>query len=99
MGTEFVGSTPWKRISATLTTAGPRAAAIAYLGIDGPRLLRGLRRGDLLVVNASKKQSPRTPRVTYRRHPRVPRRERRPSVWPCPSDRAGALIIGAQGLS
>ncbi|WP_280474563.1 hypothetical protein [Nocardia asiatica] len=32
----------------------PRAAAIAYLGIDGPRLLRELRRGDLLVVNASK---------------------------------------------
>ncbi|MDE1675077.1 phosphatidylserine/phosphatidylglycerophosphate/cardiolipin synthase family protein [Nocardia gipuzkoensis] len=54
MGTEFVGTTPWKRISAALASAGPRAAAIAYLGIDGPRLLRGLRRGDLLVVNASK---------------------------------------------
>lgn len=53
MGTEFVGTTPWKRISAAIATTGPRAAAMPYLGVDGPRLLRGLRRGDLLVVNAT----------------------------------------------
>ncbi len=53
-GSEFIGSRPWPRVSKIIASRGPRLAAIAYLGADAPRLLRGLKRGDVLVVNATK---------------------------------------------
>ncbi len=54
MTTQFIGPHPWPVISRKLYARGPRVAAIAFLGADGPDLLRHLRDGDTLVVNASK---------------------------------------------
>ncbi|MBY8862425.1 phosphatidylserine/phosphatidylglycerophosphate/cardiolipin synthase family protein [Nocardia sp. CA2R105] len=53
MGIEFVGTSPWNRISQAAATTGPRFAAIAYLGHEAPDLLNELGEGDVIVVNAS----------------------------------------------
>jgi hypothetical protein len=49
---EFIGGHVWSAISKVCTGPGRRTAAIAFLGWDAPRLMP-LRRGDVLVVNAS----------------------------------------------
>ncbi|CAG7622780.1 Rrf2 family transcriptional regulator [Rhodococcus opacus] len=53
MGTTFAGPNPWPRITRAIRTKGPRHAAIAYLDQDAPTTLLPLRKGDVLVVNAS----------------------------------------------
>ena len=52
MGTSFHGPNPWPHITRAIRTRGPRYAAVPYLGHLAPELLP-LRRGDILVVNAS----------------------------------------------
>ncbi|MEP9390761.1 phospholipase D family protein [Gordonia sp. VNK1] len=54
MVTEFIGPFPWETISRKLYGRRPRLGAIAFVGRDGPDLLRHFRHGDVLVVNASK---------------------------------------------
>ena len=50
MGTTFIGDDHWAHITRTCRKAGPRFAAIAYLGPTAHQLLP-LRRGDILVTN------------------------------------------------
>jgi hypothetical protein len=52
MATQFFGGDVWPQLTKACTGRGQRLAAIAYLGWEAPRLLP-LRRGDVLVVNAS----------------------------------------------
>lgn len=54
MAVQFLGDKPWPKISTTLRRRGPRRVAVAFLGIDGPHLLRHLAAGDKLVINASR---------------------------------------------
>lgn len=49
---EFHGPHPWEAITKTAQMAGPRFAAIAFIGADAPRMLP-LEKDDVLVVNAS----------------------------------------------
>lgn len=51
MATSFFGPKPWAKVTQAARAAGPRYAAIAYLGAEAPRLLP-LRKRDVLVVNA-----------------------------------------------
>ena len=53
MPTHFHGPDPWPHIARAARTAGPRYAAIAYLGESAPDLLP-LTSRDTLVVNASR---------------------------------------------
>ena len=52
MTVQFIGGDVWLQITKACQCRGQRRAAIAFLGRDAPRLLP-LRRGDVLVVNAS----------------------------------------------
>lgn len=52
MTTKFLGPNPWPEITKAVKTRGPRYVAVAYLGVDAPRLLP-LKSRDVLVVNAS----------------------------------------------
>lgn len=49
-----VGSKVWPTISRLAKKAGPRHAAIAFIGRDAPRRLT-MKKGDVLVVNASRR--------------------------------------------
>lgn len=48
----YVDADVWPRIAEECKVKGPIRAAIAYVGVDAPSLLP-LRRGDVLIVNAS----------------------------------------------
>ena len=52
MTTQFVGGAVWSDVSAACSGKGRRRAAVAFLGVDAPKLLP-LRKNDVLVVNAS----------------------------------------------
>lgn len=52
MATTFHGPKPWREICAALKTSGPRLAAVAFLGVDAPKLLSSFEADDIVVCNA-----------------------------------------------
>jgi phosphatidylserine/phosphatidylglycerophosphate/cardiolipin synthase-like enzyme len=53
MTTRMIGGNVWDQVELVCRRGRKRKAAVAYVGIDAPNLMP-LRRGDVLVVNASR---------------------------------------------